>query len=111
MGGSRGVRRRHWAPASVHVRGIGRGRREAAQARPGLPGLGDDEERPRHEHEILGPAGAPVERLRGRYVFHLLLRAASDARLESLLSALPRNYSAARLVVDVDPLDVGAMLE
>lgn len=63
------------------------------------------------EHEILGPAGAPVERLRGRYVFHLLLRAASDARLESLLSALPRNYSAARLVVDVDPLDVGAMLE
>lgn len=63
------------------------------------------------EEEILGPASAPVERLRGRYVFHVLVRAADDARLETLLGALPRSYPGARLVVDVDPQDVGALLE
>ena len=63
------------------------------------------------ESEILGPASAPVERLRGRFVFHVLVRAADDARLETLLGALPRSYPAARLVVDVDPQEVGALLE
>ena len=63
------------------------------------------------EDEILGPASAPVERLRGRYVFHVLLRAADDARLETLLGALPRSYPGAKLVVDVDPQDVGALLD
>ena len=64
-----------------------------------------------HESEILGPASAPVERLRGRFVFHVLLRAADDARMETLLGALPRSYSGAKLVVDVDPQDVGALLD
>lgn len=63
------------------------------------------------EGEVLGPASAPVERLRARYVFHVLLRAADDARLETLLGALPRSYPGARLVVDVDPQDVGALLD
>lgn len=63
------------------------------------------------EDEILGPASAPVERLRGRYVFHVLLRAADDARLETLLGALPRTFPGAKLVVDVDPQDVGALLD
>lgn len=63
------------------------------------------------ETEVLGPASAPVERLRGRFVFHVLLRAADDARLETLLGALPRSYQGAKLRVDVDPQDVGALLE
>lgn len=63
------------------------------------------------EAEVLGPASAPVERLRGRFVFHVLLRAMDDTRLETLLGALPRSYQGARLVVDVDPQDVGALLE
>lgn len=63
------------------------------------------------ESEILGPASAPVERLRGRYVFNVLLKAADDARLETLLAALPRTYSGAKLVVDVDPQEVGALLD
>lgn len=61
--------------------------------------------------EILGPASAPVERVKGRFVYHVLVRAPDEVRLEALLAALPRTYAAARLVVDVDPQDVGALLE
>lgn len=63
------------------------------------------------EHEVLGPASAPVERLKGRFVFHVLLRAHDDTRLSTLLGALPRSYPGARLIVDVDPEDVGTLLE
>ncbi len=61
--------------------------------------------------ELLGPASAPVERVRGRFVFNIVLRAADDARLEALMSALPRSYPGAKLLVDVDPQDVGALLD
>ena len=63
------------------------------------------------ESELLGPASAPVERLRGRFVFNVLLRAADEARLEALLAELPRGYPGAKLLIDVDPQDVGALLD
>lgn len=61
--------------------------------------------------EVIGPASAPVERVGGRYVFHLLLRATTDGRLMELLGQLPRSYPRTRLIVDVDPHAVGALLE
>jgi primosomal protein N' (replication factor Y) len=56
---------------------------------------------------VTGPAPAPLERLRDRWRFQLLLRAASGAQLRSLLeAALPESHAAADLVVDVDPYDL-----
>lgn len=63
------------------------------------------------EGEILGPESAPIARIKGRYAYQLLLRASSEARLESLLGALPRRLPQAKLAVDVDPSDVGELLE
>jgi primosomal protein N' (replication factor Y) len=61
--------------------------------------------------EILGPAPAPLARLRGRYRFQLLLKGADEAALDRVVrdvahraSALPRPL---RAVVDVNP---GSML-
>ncbi len=61
--------------------------------------------------ELLGPEAAPVPRVKGRYTFQLLLRVTDEARLESLLAALPDRLSGARVAVDVDPVDVGELLE
>lgn len=61
--------------------------------------------------EVLGPASAPVERLKGRFLFQLLLRAPDEVRLENLLALVPQRYPGAKLAVDVDPRDVGALLE
>lgn len=61
--------------------------------------------------EVLGPASAPVERVRGQYHFQLLLRGTDEVRLEALLALVPGRYPGARLGVDVDPRDVGALLD
>ena len=61
--------------------------------------------------ELLGPEAAPVARVKGRYTYQLLLRVTDEARLETLLSALPDRLSGARVAVDVDPVDVGELLE
>src|SRR5690606_8401379 len=61
--------------------------------------------------ELLGPEAAPVARVKGRYTFQLLLRVADESRLEGLLAALPDRLSGARVAVDVDPVDVGELLE
>lgn len=63
------------------------------------------------EDELLGPEAAPVARVRGQYTFQLLLRVADEARLETLLAALPDRLSGAKVTVDVDPVDVGELLE
>lgn len=63
------------------------------------------------EEEILGPAPAPVERLRGLYCYHLVVRALSHARLEHLLQPALSYRGAARLRVDIDPRDLGALLD
>lgn len=61
--------------------------------------------------ELLGPEAAPVARVKGRYGFQLLLRVTDEARLEGLLAALPDRLAGARVTVDVDPVDVGELLE
>jgi len=60
--------------------------------------------------EILGPAPAPVPRVRGRYVWHLLLKSADEARLAELVAALGP-AAPARLRLDPDPIGFGGLLE
>ncbi|MCX7741133.1 MAG: primosomal protein N' [Meiothermus sp.] len=59
--------------------------------------------------EMLGPAPAPVARLRGQYVFHLLLKS-SEARIRALMENLPPVHGA-RLRVDPDPQSFVGLLE
>lgn len=59
--------------------------------------------------ELLGPAPAPVARLRGQYIFHLLLKS-SAARLQALMENLPP-VRGARLRVDPDPQSFVGLLE
>ena len=63
------------------------------------------------EDEILGPEAAPVARVKGRFAYQLLIRAGDEDRMESLLSSLPDRLPGARLTVDVDPVDVGELIE
>lgn len=59
--------------------------------------------------ELLGPVAAPVPRLRGQYVFHLLLKT-TPQRLAALVGALPpaRGF---RLRLDPDPIGFSGLLE
>ncbi len=59
--------------------------------------------------ELLGPAPAPVARLRGQYVFHLLLKS-SEARIQTLMENLPP-VRGARLRIDPDPQSFVGLLE
>lgn len=59
--------------------------------------------------ELLGPAPAPVAKVRGQYVFHLLLKS-SDQRLQELLGHLPPSKGA-RLRLDPDPQSFVGLLE
>lgn len=62
--------------------------------------------------EILGPAPAPVPRVRGRSLVHLLVRTPDAARRNALLrAALQETPRGVTLRVDVDPRDVGEVLE
>ncbi len=63
------------------------------------------------EDDILGPAPAPVARVKGRYTYQLVLRAAEPGTLEDVLAGLPARFGGAALRVDVDPRDVGELLE
>jgi primosomal protein N' (replication factor Y) len=67
--------------------------------------------------DILGPAPAPLSRIRGEYRFHILLKAAktadpSSSRMRRSLRATLNRYSrikqnaAVRVQVDVDPADI-----
>ena len=61
---------------------------------------------------VLGPAPAPHERLRGRYRWHILVKARSARTIShfaSLLSAWKSNvkgYQDFRMTIDVDPVDM-----
>ncbi len=59
--------------------------------------------------ELLGPAPAPVARLRGQFVFHLLLKS-SEARIRALMENLP-SVRGARLRIDPDPQRFVGLLE
>ena len=64
------------------------------------------------EGELLGPAPAPVARVRGRSLVHLLLRTEDDSRRRDLLrAALEAPGGGAQLRADVDPRDIGEVLE
>ena len=58
----------------------------------------------------MGPSPAPVPRVRGRYVWHLLLKSADEARLVELVAALGP-VAPARLRLDPDPIGFGGLLE
>ncbi|WP_261663055.1 primosomal protein N' [Deinococcus sp. Marseille-Q6407] len=53
--------------------------------------------------EVLGPAPAPIARVRGVYPYHLLLRARSSDRLQDLLAAVGGARAGGRVRVDVSP--------
>ncbi len=55
---------------------------------------------------ITGPALAPLERLRGKWRYQLLLRAASGSRLRRLVREIVPVGASANLVIDVDPYDL-----
>ncbi len=58
------------------------------------------------EGEVLGPAPAPVPRVKGMYIFHLLLKGSTE-RLWELLSRLDRR----RFKLDPDPHRFVGLLE
>jgi primosomal protein N' (replication factor Y) len=58
---------------------------------------------------VVGPAPAPVARLRGNYRFHLLLQAASLSSLQAAVRQVQKDLAAPDHVqwqADVDPLDM-----
>jgi primosomal protein N' (replication factor Y) len=59
--------------------------------------------------KVLGPAEAPIPKLKQEFRYQLLLKAASRRRLNELLHSLRayaqgRHWPATSLVIDVDPL-------
>lgn len=63
------------------------------------------------EVKILGPAEAPIPRLKSEYRYQLLLKAVSRRRLNELLASLrawaeQKRWAAASLVIDVDPISL-----
>ncbi|MEJ2293015.1 MAG: primosomal protein N', partial [Deinococcales bacterium] len=86
--------------------------RERGAAAEAAAMLADELRRRGAQHdEVLGPAPAPVARLKGRYAYQVLLRLPAADRLEPMLAGLPPRLGRARLRVDVDPRDVGELLE
>jgi primosomal protein N' (replication factor Y) len=64
---------------------------------------------PPENSRVLGPAEAPVPRLRNEYRYQLLIKAASRKVLNATLNSLRehaagKKWPATALVIDVDPL-------
>ncbi|MCH2179403.1 MAG: primosomal protein N' [Mariniblastus sp.] len=58
---------------------------------------------------VLGPAPAPVEKLRGKHRFHILIRSAIDSPLQPVIrraSAMVQAADEVQWIVDVDPIDM-----
>ena len=63
------------------------------------------------EIDIIGPAPAPLTRIRGRYRWHLLVRSPERERMTAFLRevmsrASPKVMAGADLIVDVDPISL-----
>lgn len=63
------------------------------------------------EDEVIGPAPAPVSRVRGQHTYQLFVRSPSEDRFRRLLADVDAAARGVRLRVDVDPRDVGEFLE
>lgn len=63
------------------------------------------------EEDVLGPVPSGVARVRGRYVWQLLLRSRTEERFRQLLDSVPAGRSGVRIAVDVDPRGAGLLLE
>ncbi|MBW6454306.1 MAG: hypothetical protein K0A98_00335 [Trueperaceae bacterium] len=64
------------------------------------------------EDDVLGPAPAPLARARGRYAFHVLVRADDEATLAARLAHVDaRPGGGVRALVDVDPYDIETWLD
>ena len=66
---------------------------------------------PPEELRVLGPAEAPVPRLKNEFRYQLLLKSASRKRLNEVLNGLrefaaARKWNATALVIDVDPISL-----
>jgi primosomal protein N' (replication factor Y) len=61
--------------------------------------------------EVMGPAPAPVARVRGQFVQLVYVRAADGERFRELLTLIPRTIASARIKLDVDPRDVTLYVE
>jgi primosomal protein N' (replication factor Y) (superfamily II helicase) len=62
--------------------------------------------------DVLGPAPAPVARARGRYAFHVFVRADDDAALAERVARVdPRPGGGVQVRLDVDPYDVETWLD
>jgi primosomal protein N' (replication factor Y) len=64
---------------------------------------------PPEKLRVMGPAEAPVPRLKNEYRYQFLIKAASRKSLNELLQkirayAVDHKWSATALVIDVDPL-------
>ena len=55
---------------------------------------------------LAGPAPAPLERLRGKWRFQLLLRSTSGTRVRSLVREVLAEHPNPDVAVDVDPYDL-----
>jgi len=53
--------------------------------------------------EVLGPAPAPLTRLKNRFRWHLILRGHSRRRLLDLLATLPQRVASVKVQIDMDP--------
>ncbi|MEJ2058780.1 MAG: hypothetical protein P8X39_13185, partial [Desulfofustis sp.] len=55
---------------------------------------------------VLGPAPAPLERLKDRYRWQILIKSKQLTRLHEMIEWLSSNYKTrglARLIIDIDP--------
>lgn len=97
----------HYPPYTRLVQVLSRhAERERAEA--GLQRLAERCQAHPHAGEvrITGPAPAPLERLRGKWRFQLLLRGPSASRLRQLVEDVVGRDAGGEVVVDVDPQDL-----
>jgi primosomal protein N' (replication factor Y) (superfamily II helicase) len=86
-------------------------RRPDDAARAALEAAAVLRDRGAQNDELLGPAPAPIARIKGLYAHNLLLRSDSSDRLEQLLETVKRGKGGARIRIDVNPRDIGELLE
>jgi primosomal protein N' (replication factor Y) len=85
--------------------------RDAAQARLAADRIaGQLQTAGAAQSEIVGPAPAPLARVRGRYAFQLFLRSSDAERFGRLVEAIDLRPPGAKVRIDVDPREVGGFL-